>query len=772
MEISPESREITTFMTRKGLFRYTRLIFGINCAPEMFQKLMEQMLCGCEGTMIYLDDVVVHAPTKEIHDARLRKVLDRFRQYAVTLNKEKCKFGVAEVNFIGHRLSAAGIKPMFNKIEAVQQFRRPNTTEEVHSFLGLVNYVGKFIPNLATISEPLRQMTKKNAKFVWGREQKESFDALKKSLTNELTLGYYDIKSRTQVVADASPVGLGAVLIQFHGDDARIIAYASRSLTATEMNYAQTEKEALALVWAVERFHYFLYGRYFELITDHKALETLFGPKSKPCARIERWVMRLMSYKFTVIYKPGKTNIADPLSRLLQQIDGERIDLNVADEYIRWIVSYAEPKAIKIEEIDEISVQDEEIQAVKTALNNNQWIDKASPYKPFEMECCFYGNVLLRGTRIVIPQKLREQTLQLAHEGHPGMTVMKRRLRAKVWWPQMDAHVETFVKKCRGCILVSAQSTPEPLKRTELPSSPWEAVAIDFLGPLPSGHNLLVLVDYYSRYIEVEIMKKIDTFETIKRLKVMFARFGNPRRIKADNGRQFISGEFKQFCRTNNIELNNTIPYWPQQNGEVERQNRSLLKRLTICQNEKGNWWEDLQEYLLMYRSSPHSTTLKSPAELMFNRSIRNKLPSLEQPLDKTMDGELRDQDTQMKQKGKEYADERRHAKSNVIKEGDEVVAKRQIITNKLATTFEPTIYKVVNRKGSEVTIENAGTGTQYRRNVSHVKKVPPQNDTHTQPQVVNTPSEQTSSPKPPSPRKRRMPTRYQDFDLAKRQRK
>lgn len=720
-------------MTRKGLFRYTRLMFGITCAPEIFQKLLEQILSGIEGVLIFIDDIVIYAPTKEIHDERLRKVLDRLREYTVTLNKEKCKFGVEEVNFYGHRLSATGIKPLHNKVEAVQKFRAPATAEEVRSFLGLVNYIAKFIPNLATISEPLRRLTKKDINFEWGPEQQAAFSNLKRKLTSsELTLGFYDVKSETQVIADASPVGLGAVLIQFQNGEARIISYASRSLTAPEINYAQTEKEALALVWGVERFHYFLFGRSFELITDHKALETLFGPKSKPCARIERWVMRLMSYKFKVIYRPGKTNIADPLSRLSINTNEPSKATKDAEEYIKWIVSHAEPKAMTLVDIEEISLGDEEILAVKKAISEKDWTGKASAFKAFEVELCFAGNILLRGTRIVLPQALREQSLQLAHEGHPGMTVMKRRLRAKVWWPKMDVQVEQFVKKCRGCLLVSTPSAPEPLRRTELPVAPWEHLAIDFMGPLPSGHNLLVVVDYYSRYFEVEVMKKIDATETIKRLECIFARFGLPVSIKADNGPQLVSEEMKKYCRTNNIELYSTTPYWPQQNGEVERQNRSLLKRLATCQNEKGNWQEDLQKYLLMYRSTPHSVTLKTPAELMFKRNIRDKLPVMKQRIE--IDGELHDRDAEMKWKGKEYADRKRHAKNNDIEKGDEVVVKRQIITNKLATKFEPTVYKVTERKGSEVTVENEGTGTQYRRNVAHIKKIPPSTSTQPSP--------------------------------------
>lgn len=704
MEISPESREITTFMTRKGLFRYTRLMFGITCAPEIFQKLLEQILCGLEGVINFIDDIVVFGPTKEVHDIRLRKVLDRLRDFAIILNKDKCKFGVTEVDFYGHNLSAAGIRPLHNKIEAVQEFRTPVDMEEVRSFLGLANYVAKFIPNLATISEPLRRLTKKDVIFEWGHEQQNAFDQLKNSLTSDLVLGYYDVKCRTQVVADASPFGLGAVLIQFQNGDGRIISYASRSLTSPEMNYAHTEKEALALVWAVERFHYFLFGRRFELVTDHKALKVLFGPKSKPCTRIERWVLRLMSYKFQVIYKPGKTNIADPLSRLLRKVSEQSGTSDGTEEYIQWIVSYAEPKAITIGEIEECSTNDEEINAVKSALTNGNWTEKASAFKVFGTEFCFMGNILLRGTRIVIPLALQQQALQLAHEGHPGMSVMKRRLRSKTWWPKMDTHVEEFVKKCRGCILVSTPNAPEPLSRTKLPSAPWEHLAIDFLGPLPSGHYLLITVDYYSRYIEVDVMKKIDSGESIKRLEKIFARFGLPISVTADNGRQLVSEEFKRYCRTNNIKLITTIPYWPQQNGEVERQNRSLLKRLSICQSEKGNWQEDLQKYLLMYRSTPHSITLKSPAELMFNRNIRDKLPSIE--TDVGADSELRDRDAEMKWKGKEYADRKRHSKTNDIEKGDEVVVKRQIMTNKLATTFEPTVYKVAKRSGSEITVE------------------------------------------------------------------
>lgn len=218
-------------------------------------------------------------------------------------------------------------------------------------------------------------------------------------------------------------------------------------------------------------------------------------------------------------------------------------------------------------------------------------------------------------------------------------------------------------------------------------------------------------------------MTNTDAGSTIQRLRRIFARFGIPLSIQADNGPQLISSELDKYCTDNNIHLNNGIPYWPQQNGEVERQNKSLLKRLKISQLEKRDWKSDLEDYLLMYRSTQHPTTLASPAEMMFNRNIRDKLPSIrETRID--ADETIRDRDKDMKEKGKEYADTKRHAKPNEIKEGDDVILKRQKLTNKLSSTFEPTTYTVKERNGSEITVENAATKTECRRNVAHAKKI------------------------------------------------
>lgn len=684
---------------------------------------MERILSGCDGCLNFIDDIIVFGKDRKEHDERLEMAQKKLKENNVTMNDTKCIYGVSQVKFLGHILSEKGIAADSDKLESIRKFREPTTSEEVRSFLGLVNYVGKFIPNLATLTEPLRLLMKQKQKFVWASDQQKAFNRLKEHMTDHKTLGYFEVNDRTQLIADASPVGLGAVLIQINEHGPRVIAYANKSLSDVEKRYAQTEKEALALVWATERFHFYLYGRPFELITDHKPLETIFGARSKPCARIERWVIRLQAYMGRVIYRPGKSNIADPLSRLciIEECNSKPFD-ELAEHYVNWVVSNAMPVAIKLSEIQSKSAADEVIQAVKAGMSDNIWTETTMQYKLFTTELCFAGEILLRGTRIVMPELLRNRTLDLAHEGHPGMTLMKQRLRAKVWWPKIDTHVEKYVKSCRGCMLVAAPAAPEPLKRKKLPSEPWHDLAIDFLGPLPSGHLLLVVVDYYSRYIEVEIMTKIDSTETIKRLDTIFARFGLPVSITADNGRQLVSEEFKAFCCTNNIALISTTPYWPQQNGEVERQNRSILKRLTISQATGTDWKKELNKYLLMYRSTPHSTTQKTPAQLLFGRNIRDKVPNIHQPME--VDEETADRDKENKEKGKLYADKRRRAKRSSIEKGDRVLVKRMTKTNKLSSNFEPEIYMVAGRKGGEVTIVSEESGKEYRRNVSHLQKL------------------------------------------------
>lgn len=227
------------------------------------------------------------------------------------------------------------IGPDKSKIEAVTKARRPETVPVMRSFLGLVNFCARFIPDLGTLSEPLRKLTRQNVKFFWGQKRGivQKVEREVDKCRNPRLLRH---RSKIQLVTDASPVGLGAVLLQIQNGEKQIISYASRSLTDVEKRYSQTEKEALGIIWVCERFPMYLYGIDFELFTDHKPLEYIYSAKSKPSARIRRWVLCLQPYRFKVVYIKGKDNIADPLSRLTQ-MNERRVVQTDTEDFVKLI---------------------------------------------------------------------------------------------------------------------------------------------------------------------------------------------------------------------------------------------------------------------------------------------------------------------------------------------------------------------------------------------------------------------------------------------------
>ncbi|XP_060076193.1 uncharacterized protein K02A2.6-like [Ylistrum balloti] len=684
IELEDSSREITTFVTHQGLYRYKRLMFGISSAPEKYQQIISQTFHDCEGVQNISDDIVVHGRDKHEHDQRLEKALCRLQEKNLTLNKEKCEWGMDKITFMGHVLSKNGIAPTSDRSKAIIEAQRPQSASE---------------------------------------EQEDCFRALKESLVNADTLGHFRLDAtKTQLVTDASDVGLGAVLVQESEGETKVISYASRTLTDVERRYSTTEKEALAVVWACGKFHIYLYGIDFELVTDHKPLEILYGPKSKPNARIERWVMRLMPYNFRIRYQPGKQNIADALSRLVKRKHSGVTDLQTETEhYVRAVAERSTPKAMTTREVEEKSKSDPELTLVRKALSADQWEKECVKYYAVKDELSQIGYLLLRGTRLVIPAVLRTECIKLAHQGHLGIVATKQQLRTKVWWPTLDKDVEAYVKSCHGCQVVSSLPRPEPISPTPMPSGPWQDLSIDLLGPLPSGHYVFVVIDYYSRYYEVDITKDISSERMIDALENMFARYGLPVSITSDNGPQFVSALFEEFLCDNGIHHRRVTPLHPAANGEVERQNRSIMKRIRIAHAESRDWKKDLRTYLLAYRGTPHAVTGVSPAELMFGRKLRNKVPQLDVHRNETIEEGVRDRDWFAKVKNKLYIDEKRGAKESDLVEGDQVLVK-QSRNNKLSSPFNPTPFKLQRKVGNQCTLVSP-EGVEYKRNSTHVKK-------------------------------------------------
>ena len=735
LELDEESRNITTFSTHSGLRRYKRLNFGVTSAAEIFQNHIAEQLADIQNAMNTSDDILVHGRNQQEHDEALIKVLNRMREAGLTLNKDKCQFSRDTIEFYGFVFGKKGVSPDVKKVEAITAMPRPTTQKEVRSFLGMTNYLSRFIPDYADTTKPLRDLTKKSREWNWDSSEENAFQKLKSQISNPKTLAYFNEKASTLLIVDASPVGLGAILAQEDSQGKQsVVALASRALTDVESRYSQTEREALAVVWAVEYFHLYVFGKKFTVISDHKPLEGIFNrPTSKTNARIERWNLRLQSYDFVLKYKPGDNNPADFLSR--HPVTPAKVktthEAKVADEYVNFLLDHATPKAVTRKEISTATTQDPTLQAVMQALKTGQWnlpkdnsIDNTSflilKTVRDELSLCDQSDAILRGSRIVIPLSLQQKVVDIAHESHQGLVKTKRLLREKVWFPHIDRIVEDKIKNCLACISTTTEHQREPLRMTPLPSSPWSEVSVDFSGPFSSGDYILVVVDDYSRYPEVEIVSSTSAKSTIPKLHAIFARHGVPDVVKSDNGPPFNSNDFANFASYLGFKHRKVTPLWPQANGGVERMMRTFKKVIQAAHLEGKTWKQELFKALMNYRATPHCTTGISPAQALFNRPIRTRLPE-SQATPSAADDQIRLNDNERKREMKEYADSRRSATVPDLQVGDNVIV-RQPATSKVTTAYRPEPLQITARKGSMITASNSQR--TVTRNSSHFKQI------------------------------------------------
>ena len=441
------------------------------------------------------------------------------------------------------------------------------------------------------------------------------------------------------------------------------------------------------------------------------------------------------------------------------------------EDIVRFVATEATPVALTTREIERESELDPELQSVRYYIETGNWSKcKLMAYTCIKNELCTIGKLVMRGDRIVIPNTLRKRVLEAAHEGHQGIINTKSRLRTKVWWPKMDSDAERICKSCHGCQVVGQLNFPEPMKRTEPPSGPWQDVAVDLMGPMLTGESLLVVVDYYSRYYDVVIMHSTTTEKIVDALSSIFARFGFPHSLKSDNGPQFLSEDLQTFLQESGIEHRTSPRLWPQANGKVEHQNRTLLKALKVAQVEGKSWRKELPKFLLAYRSTPQVSTGSTPASLMFGRELKTKLPELRGERS-VLDESSRERDWQHKLEHKEYADSKRGSTNSSLVLSDKVLLRNTKAPGKLTPNFESTPYTVLTKEGNEVMVESED-GVAYRRDSSFVKPYhpltdgTPTSDIALENQEVETRKEETRDARPSCTV--RLPERFKDFVMDK----
>ena len=623
--LSEDSKLLTTFITPFGRYCFNRLPYGICSASEIFQRTMMKILDGVEGVICHMDDVLIHGPNAETHNVRVRQTLQKIQAAGITLN-EKCEFSQRSIRFLGCIIDDKGVHVDPNKVAAVRNFPPPTNVTELQRFMGMVNHNAKFLPDLAKINGPLRQLLCKDRQWVWEAPQQEAFQQVKDLLSSSPVLAHYSPERETIVAADASKTGLGAVLIQVQEDKSRRpVSFISRSLTEAEMNYAVIEKEALAATWATERFNDYLLGLDFVIETDHKPLVPLLNTTeiAKMPPRIQRFKLRLMRYNPTVIHVAGKNQItADALSRAPASTpnidDAEMIeDINAAASQTLQILPATSEK---LQEIREKQNADAETAQVIDYCQNGwpSYMPQSSLNQQFWTNREHFSVVeglLLYDDRLVIPRDLQLDTLHKLHESHLGITKCRALAQVSVWWPYISQQIEDMIKQCQTCSKLRSE-VREPLMPSSVPERPWERVAMDLFEL--KGKPYIVVVDYLSRWAEVRQLQAETASATIVAIKSIFATHGIPDVVVSDNGPNFSSGEFVSFAKNYGFTHITSSPRYPQSNGEAERNVQTVKKLLKKA--------EDPYMALLMYRATPLHNGL-SPAEILMGRKLRTKLP-------------------------------------------------------------------------------------------------------------------------------------------------
>lgn len=509
--------------------------FGLKSAPEEFQRRIDKCIEGLQNVHAVYDDIIIYGADDKEHNTALQALLQRCRECQLKLNRNKLKYKLDKVAYLGHVLTAEGIKADPEKTRAVIDMPQPTNVQGVQRLLGVVTYLAKFLPQLSTVAEPLRRLTDKHAAFDWLPQHQTAFTKIKTMMTETPILQYYDVNKDVAIECDASDVGLGAVITQ----DGKPIEYASRALSDTERNYAQIKKECLAIVFATRRFEHYILGKdNVKVYTDHKPLvpiskkPILTSPK-----RLQRMRLTLQKYSLDLEYKPGpKMFISDTLAR---------------------------------------------------AALPNKTINKETPH--------YQNGLAYRGTRLIIPTTLRKEMINRAHASHLGITYTTNTARDIMYWPRMTAELTEIVRQCNTCQETQQAAQKEPMMTYPIPLLPWQSVASDCLEV--KGQYYVVITDLYSDYIALAELPNLTTATLIKQMKPIFATHGTPAVLITDNGPNYASQEFKSFTEEWDIQHITSSPHHHKSNGKAEAAVKTAKKIIKRAKKTGQDVWKAMLEW-------------------------------------------------------------------------------------------------------------------------------------------------------------------------------
>lgn len=687
-EIDPKSRPITAFSTASGQFQMTRLPMGLKISPATFSRLMTVAMSGLcmEKCLVYLDDIIVFGKSLEEHNKNLIAIFERLRGVNLKLNPGKCNFLQQELIYLGHFISEEGVRPDPSKIESVNNWPVPTTADEVKRFVAFANYYRKHIQDFSKICIPLNHLTRKGIPFEWSAECQQAFETLKTKFINPPVLDYPDFKQTFKLQTDASGYALGAVLSNQNG---RPVAFASRALNKSEMNYGTIEKELLAVVWSIKHFRPYLFGRKFDLETDHRPLVYLFSMK-EPSSRLTKFRLALEEYDFTINYIPGKSNVlADALSRItikdLQELNNKieqdilittrstarkaNTNKDFNDESPGQQPSYGKSVELtfdeknKIPEVKFCMLNNQLIiQPAKTLVqlrrivvmlrnmcknkNINELVIKNTDHGK-QFYNMVYTNNMNKGMpimRMIDPKvkHIENKTEQhliindfhvLPTAGHAGIKKTLKNIQRRYFWSSMTNDVTNFIKSCEACQKnkhIKPRNIPQIITTTA--NSAFSKIYLDLVGPLlPSNEGYVYILTTQcelTKFITATPIRNKSTEVVAKAfVENVLLNYGVPDEIATDRGTEFMSELFQHICELLQIKKLNSTAYHHQSIGALENSHKSLGNFLRIyAARQPGNWSSWIKFYQFAYNTTVHLETEKTPFELVFGKNC--KLPS------------------------------------------------------------------------------------------------------------------------------------------------
>ena len=723
LALDEESSKLTTFLLETGRYKYLRAPMGLSASSDEWCKRSDELVIGLSYAKKIVDDIIVWADSDAELWPRIRTILDRCRHWNITVSKSKFEVG-DRILFAGCVITADGIYPDPAKTKAIREFPEPKNITDLRSFLGLSQQLGHYHPDLAHMQAPLRELLKADVAWQWLPQHAEAMEKVKKALVSSTVLKPFDTDLDTILLTDASRLnGIGWALMQIQPENHRLILCGSRGLTDTQKRYCTTSLEAMAIYAGIRKCDFYLRGLpYFKVITDHKALVSMFKQDLEEVAieRVQRYRERLSQYCFEVEWMEGKKHlVADALSRYPafdpEEDQEEEQDIAICRQMI------IDPA---LDSVTDAADLDEDYKAtIKLLLSDGDPNSKGGNHPAKELAAHWKELSVVRlnetdllakdESRIVVPREARKAVLQRIHSNHAGMTKSKALARQVYYWPNMAKDIEDMVARCSTCQALGPSMAAAASIEREDDSIPGSHYGVDLCHF--EGQDWVVLMDRYSGYPFAKRLNKTNTAAVCGFLTDTFTEVGWPSVIRSDNGPQF-RGEFKAFCAENNILHETSAPYNPQSNGLAESGVKIVKNILKECARDGAPG--EFRKRLQMFRSEPRQDGY-SPSQRFMGRNQRTELPCLQQflmPISIEEAQEAKDKKADDKERARERQD--LHARrSTQIMKGQEVLVQDQ---ESAEWTIEGTILDA--RPDQQSFVIRTSDGKDITRNIKHVK--------------------------------------------------